>query len=57
MYVELTPLALASYDDGTLAEHKAYVSLAYQRWQMAEEEAERFADEWGMSTRWAVDSP
>ena len=56
VYVELAPLALATYDDGTLAEHVPYVTLAYQHWRVAREEAERLAGEWGLNTSWAIDT-
>lgn len=32
VYVELTPLSLDAFEDGTLAENGAYVNLEYQGW-------------------------
>ncbi len=60
VWVELTPLPLASNADGTLSEDRAYVSLAYQCWDVAEGEAERLARELASGahcTNWSADSP
>jgi hypothetical protein len=46
VYVELTPMPLDAFADGTLAENGAYVRLTYQRWDAAPAQAERLIDEW-----------
>lgn len=61
VYVELTAAPLATYEDGTLGEDRTYVKLAYQRWQVAEEQIEQLAGDLlacghGISPNWAVDS-
>ncbi len=40
VWIELTPLPLMSNEDGTLSENRTYVTLAYQRWDVAKGEAE-----------------
>lgn len=54
--VELAPLPLDTFDDGTLAENGAYVSLTYQSWDISPGQAERMADEWAGVAGWTVDS-
>ncbi len=54
--VELTPLPLDTYEDGTLSENGAYVSLTYQSWAMTPAQAERMAGEWAGAAGWTVDS-
>jgi hypothetical protein len=54
--VELAPLPLDTFDDGTLAENGAYVTLTYRSWNITQAEAERMAGEWANVVDWAVDS-
>lgn len=54
--VELAPLPLDTFADGTLAENGAYVTLTYQSWNITTAEAERLAGEWAGAAGWIVDS-
>jgi hypothetical protein len=40
VYVELTPLPLDAFEDGTLSENGAYVRLEYQGWAVHESDHE-----------------
>jgi hypothetical protein len=40
VYVELTPLPLDAFEDGTLSENGAYVRLEYQGWTIHESDHE-----------------